>query len=111
VVYTVKIDDWDKVFGEDEGNDLDDSWEAILAYIIANDDNITADTPVLGAAIKGGQEEYFFGVGEFDTSGDTGADDLPCALDDFITSNDLNGEYDATDVFPTPRDVVTRIAA
>jgi hypothetical protein len=103
VVYTVKIDDWDKVFGEDEGNDLDDSWEAILAYIIANDDNITADTPVLGAAIKGGEGigrvTYFFGVGEFDTSGDTDADDLPCALDDFITSNDLDGEYDATDVF------------
>ena len=103
VVYTVKIDEWKDVLGT-QGNDLDDSWEAILAYIIANDDNITAETPVLGAAIFGGGEELFFGVGEFDEGlrdedGNNLDDDLPCDLDAFITSNDLNEEYDATDVF------------
>lgn len=97
VVYTVKIDDWDEV---SVSNDLDDSWEAILAYIIANDDNITEDTPVLGAAIKGGRFEEFYGVGEFDTSGDTGPDVLPCGLEETITDNKINNdEFTAEDVF------------
>ncbi len=95
-VYTVKIDNWDEV---SESNDLDDSWEAILAYIIANDEIITEDTPVLGAAIKGGQEEYFFGVGEFDTSGDTDPDDLPCDLEETITDSDIDNTFDADHVF------------
>ena len=102
-VYTVKIDGWDEVVA-DQGNDLDDSWEAILAYIIANDDNITADTPVLGAAIFGGGEELFFGVGEFDTGerdedGNNLSEELPCDLDDFIRNRDLDETYDADDVF------------
>jgi hypothetical protein len=100
VVYTVKIDNWEDVRGT-QGNDLDDSWDAILAYIIKNDDNITEKTPVLGAAIKGGQEEEFFGVGEYDTSGDTGADGLPCGLEGLITDNNLdNDDFNAVDVFP-----------
>jgi len=103
-VYTVKIDGWDEVVA-DQGNDLDDSWEAILAYIIDKDDNITADTPVLGAAIFGGNEEFFFGVGEYDqTDLDEGEkvtdpDPLPCELDDFIRNRDLDNEYDAEVVF------------
>lgn len=101
VVYTVKIDSWDKV---SVSNDLDDSWEAILAYIIANDDNVDEDTPVLGAAIKGGQEELFFGVGDFDTgqrdeAGNNLPEVLPYELDDFITDRNLNNEFDAVDVF------------
>lgn len=105
-VYTVKIDGWDEVVA-DQGNDLDDSWEAILAYIIDKDDNITADTPVLGAAIFGGGEELFFGVGEFDEGlrdedGNNLDDELPCDLEDFIVNKDIDEKYDADNVFPTP---------
>lgn len=128
-VYTVKIDNWEGkltlldhdgkpkldeggkiqfVTGEngrpktvlDLSNDLDDSWDAILAYIIANDDNINEATPVLGAAIKGGRKEEFFGVDEYDTSGDTDPDEMPCGLQDFITDSSLDKEFDAVDVFP-----------
>ena len=46
--YTVKIDEWDG------SNDLDDELGDILAYLIANDPNVSEDTVLLGAQIKGG---------------------------------------------------------
>lgn len=93
-IYTVKIDGWDEV---DWSNDLDDTIDEILAYLIECDDNITEDSVLLGVAIKGGQEEKFFAYGEFDENG-TEPDDLPGGLEDFITDSSLDNEFDAVDV-------------
>ena len=46
--YTVKID------GYENQTDLDNDIDAIIAWLIANDANIDADTDLLGAQLKGG---------------------------------------------------------
>jgi hypothetical protein len=46
--YTVKID------GYENQTDLDNDIDAIIAWLIANDANIDADTVLLGAQLKGG---------------------------------------------------------
>lgn len=46
--YTVKIDNWEG------SNDLDADLAAIIAWLVENDPNITQDTELLGAQLKGG---------------------------------------------------------
>lgn len=59
-VYTVKIDT-PKEFDDD----LDNSIDAIVAYIVANDDNVDSADQLLGVAIKGGNVDN--ADGSYDT--------------------------------------------
>jgi len=53
--YTVKIDDFGgNAYTEMQQTDLDASIDDILAWLVANDTNIDANTVLLGAQIKGG---------------------------------------------------------
>lgn len=71
--YVVKIDGWPG----DADDDLDNSIEAILAWLIENDPNIDADSDLLGAAIKGGTETTkFYAYGDHNTNG-TDPDPFP----------------------------------
>lgn len=110
--YTVKIDEWP----EDASDDLDDSIDDILAWLVANDPNIDEDTELLGAIIKGGQEDTnFYAYGDNNTNG-TDPDPLPPGLglelpeDDPDTPNNeaagnatptnaIDTTYDYDDVF------------
>lgn len=47
-VYTVKIDEMSGIL------DLDETIDDLLAFLVANDENITMETEFLGATIKGG---------------------------------------------------------
>lgn len=74
--YTVKIDSWPGAAGDD----LDDSIDAILAYLVANDQFVTGDANLLGVIIKGGiQDTNFYAYGDNNTNG-TLADDAPDGL-------------------------------
>ncbi len=70
--YTVKIDEWPG--GADR--DLDNSIDAIMAYLIANDANVDASSVLLGSSIKGGlQITSFYAV-----DGNPDADTPPAGL-------------------------------
>lgn len=56
-VYTVKIDT-----PAEFNDDLDNSLDTVLNYLIANDPNVGADTTLLGVAIKGGTIENFYAL-------------------------------------------------
>lgn len=74
--YTVKIDNWP---GEGD-DDLDNSIDDILAWLITNDQFITGDSDLLGVIIKGGiQPTNFYAYGVHNTNG-TAADDAPAGL-------------------------------
>jgi len=68
--YTVKIDEWNG------SNDLDTELDAIMAYLIANDDNVDSSTVLLGAQLKGGNvgtadgsyDDYWADDGSADTT-------------------------------------------
>ena len=71
--YTVKIDEWP----DEADNDLDNSIDEILAFLLAEDDNVTEESVLLGAIIKGGTqttEYYTYGPG---STGPDLADELP----------------------------------
>jgi|GEM_PF-1930200 len=102
--YTVKIDNWP----DNASDDLDNSIDEILAYLIANDPNVDAETELLGVVIKGGNQAdtEFFAYGDnnlngtdpdplpdgigFELPGDSGNVDPPSAIDQ---------SYDYADVF------------
>ncbi|MFU8778753.1 MAG: hypothetical protein ACNA7M_13975, partial [Roseovarius sp.] len=70
--YTVKIDVPDE-FDDDLDNSIDD----ILAWLIKNDEFVTEDSDLLGVVIKGGrQTTEFFAFGDNNTNG-TEPDPLP----------------------------------
>ena len=101
--YTVKIDNW----CDDADDDLDNSIEAILAYLVANDPNVDADTELLGVIIKGGvQDTNFYAYGDNNTNG-TEADDAPegLALSWSGSSNpapaqNVDESFDFCEIFP-----------
>lgn len=64
--YTVKIDNWPGAADDDLDNSIDD----ILAWLIANDPNIDANSDLLGVIIKGGiQDTNFYAYGDNNTNG------------------------------------------
>jgi len=85
--YTVKIDDWDG------STDLDNEIDAIIAWLVENDENITADTNLLGAQLKGGS------VGNADDSYDDfwAADgDASYSIVDVATNKPNDGDATVT---------------
>ena len=71
--YLVKIDN----VPEEADDDLDNWIGDVLAWLIANDPNIDADSDLLGAAIKGGtQTTQFYAYGDNNTNG-TDPDPFP----------------------------------
>lgn len=96
-VYTVKIN-----FPDGEGNDLDDYYADILAYIIENDPNVDADTPVLGVAIHAGEGdpklyETFYEIDNDPNDEDT----VPSPPGDQAIGNEVDTVIQFDDVFPT----------
>ncbi|MDX1375863.1 MAG: hypothetical protein R3357_09895 [Burkholderiales bacterium] len=90
--YTVKIDNWPG----GASDDLDDNLDEILAYLIATDPYIGDDTVLLGASIKGGQEEHFYAL-------DNNHDEDPVPGGVFInTGNDVDASvlYSVIDNHP-----------
>lgn len=74
--YTVKIDEWPGPADDDLDNSIDD----ILAWLVAKDPNVDADTELLGAIIKGGQQDTnFYAFGDNNTNG-TDPDEPPEGL-------------------------------
>lgn len=74
--YTVKIDN----YPDAASDDLDDDIDAILAWLIENDPNISSDDDLLGVIIKGGnQDTNFFAYGDNNTNG-TAPDTPPDGL-------------------------------
>jgi hypothetical protein len=74
--YTVKIDNWPTSADDDLDNSIDD----ILDYLIANDPYITEESELLGVIIKGGQQDTnFYAYGDENTNG-TDPDPLPTDL-------------------------------
>ena len=74
--YTVKIDEWPGPADDD----LDNSIDQILNYLVANDPNISAGFDLLGVIIKGGiQPTNFYAYGVHNTNG-TDADTPPDGL-------------------------------
>lgn len=98
--YTVKIDEWDG------SRDIDDEIDDILAWLIANDPNITEDSVLLGVIIKGGvQDTNFYAYGDNDANG-TLPDDAPDGLalswtgsSNPAPANAVDNSYDYDDVF------------
>lgn len=101
--YTVKIDEWPS----EADNDLDNSIDAILEFLVINHENITSDSMLLGAIIKGGvqtTEYYTYGSG---STGADFADELPegtgLSLDGTSSNaspqNAINATYDYEEVF------------
>jgi hypothetical protein len=74
--YTVKIDVPDAF-----DDDLDNSIDAILDWLIANDEFVTAESDLLGVVIKGGNQAdtEFFAYGDNNTNG-AESDPLPDGL-------------------------------
>lgn len=101
--YTVKIDNWDAA-AVAPSNDLDDSIDAILAYIIATDPNVDADTDLLGAIIKGGtQTTNFYAYGENNTDPDTPPEGLGLSWTGSGNpqpANAVDMSYDYIEIFP-----------
>lgn len=61
--YTVKIDNWPGAADDDLDNSIDD----ILNWLVAKDPNIDADSDLLGVIIKGGiQDTNFYAYGDTD---------------------------------------------
>ncbi len=74
--YSVKIDNWPDAADDDLDNSIDD----ILAYLIANDTFIVDDSTLEGVVIKGGQQTTeFYAYGANNTNG-TDPDPLPPGL-------------------------------
>lgn len=74
--YTVKIDNWPAPADDD----LDNSIDAILAYLVEKDPYIGEDSELLGVIIKGGtQDTNFYAYGENNTNG-TAPDEAPEGL-------------------------------
>ena len=101
--YTVKIDNWP----DSANDDLDHSIDSILAYLIAGDPHIEANTNLLGAVIKGGQQiTTYYAYGNNNTNGDT-ADILPADVGfDLLgtkanesPSNAIDKSYDYDSIF------------
>jgi|GEM_PF-3117853 len=91
--YTVKIDEWPDA----ADNDLDNSIEAILAYLLTNDDNVTENSELLGASIKGGQQiTSYYAYG----SGDNGSDTPPVGL---------GFSYDGTSANESPQNAIDAV--
>jgi len=102
--YTVKIDNWP---GEAD-DDLDNSIDDILAYLVDNDPNVDAETELLGVVIKGGNQAdtEFFAYGDNNTNG-TESDPLPDGIGFVLPgdsgnvdpTNAIDMSYDYDDVF------------
>jgi hypothetical protein len=103
--YLVKID------GVPPGADDDlDQWiDDALAWLIANDPNIDANSDLLGAAIKGGNDAgstQFYAYGDHNTNG-TDPDPVPAGAPDIETppaqgqvpGNEIDKSYDYDVVF------------
>lgn len=89
-VYTVKIDT-PTAFPDD----LDDSIDTILAWIIENDDCVSEESQLLGVAIKGGKvEEQYFAM-----DGDTDPDPLPNGLTELVQNKNVDQTYEYNDIF------------
>jgi hypothetical protein len=89
-VYTVKIDEWDG------SNDLDNDLDAILAYLIENDENIDADTELLGVAIKGGDVNHGGYDNYYAMDNDEDADTPPTGT--LVQNRDVDQTYDYDDL-------------
>lgn len=84
--YTVKIDNWPAAADDDVDNTIDD----IMAYLIANDAFILDDSNLMGVVIKGGlQETQFFAYGDYNTNG-TDPDALPAGIGFTLTGGHEN---------------------
>jgi len=99
--YTVKIDD---VPGA-AADDLDDWISDALDWLITNDPNITADSDLLGAVVKGGtQETEYYAYGVHNLNG-TAPDDIPAGAPQISTPpavGDVNGPLiDASVLYDT----------
>jgi hypothetical protein len=89
-VYTVKIDT-PAAFPDD----LDDSIDTILNWIVANDECVDDASQLLGVAIKGGVvEERYFAM-----DGDINPDPLPAGLTELVQNKDVDQTYEYNDVF------------
>jgi hypothetical protein len=86
-VYTVKIE----FEGSGAGNDLDGYYDAILDWLIVNDPNVSADTPVLGVAIHAGNAttETFYAI----DNNPNDVDDVPSPPGDLATDSEVDQVY------------------
>jgi hypothetical protein len=99
-VYTVKIDGWPG----GNGGDLDDYYDDVLAYIIANDSNVDADTEVLGVAIHAGEgkpedEEDFYAVA--DNTNGSASDPYPDPPVDPAIASEVDQVIPYSQIFPS----------
>lgn len=96
-VYTVKIN-----FPGGAGNDLDEFYDEILAYIIAHDPHVDANTPVLGVSIHAGEGDprVFETFYEIDNN-ENDVDLVPSPPGDLAIGNEVDTTISFDDVFPT----------
>ncbi len=91
--YVVKVDNWPSV-----GADFDDYVSAVLAYLVANDPNITDASlaKFVGSVVKAGNNAAFFAFGCYDENG-IAADAFPAGISlHIINGNDRGGVIDET---------------
>jgi hypothetical protein len=99
--YTVKIDEWPD--GIDGTRDLDDNFDAILAWVIANDPYVGEDTVFVGVAIKAGNVEGAGNLYALDCDPDVDAVVTPLEGDN---SNKIDVTYDYDKVFAVSEDAL-----
>jgi hypothetical protein len=96
--YVVKIDGWNGT-----GPDFDEYVGDVLAWLVANDPNITEASlaSFVGSVVKAGNNASFFAYGCYDENGIT-ADEFPAGLNLFIINgNDRGGVIDRTHQYTT----------
>ncbi len=90
-VYTVKID---FPAGSDAGSDLDGSFDAIMDYLVQNDQYVFADTPLLGVSIHAGEgnpelNETFYAI----DNDPNDVDPIPNPPVDLAIGNEVDQTY------------------
>jgi len=94
--YVVKIDEWSGA-----GADFDVYVADVLAWLVANDANITDASlaKFVGSTVKAGNNVAFFNYGCYDSNGSI-ADELPAGINySFINGNDRGGVIDKTHLY------------
>jgi hypothetical protein len=95
-VYTVKIN-----FPGGNGGDLDDYYQDIIDYLVANNPNVAATTPVLGVGIHAGlgnpaTSEIFYAIDDDPNDVDV----VPTPPGDLAQNNEIDATLDYALVFP-----------